>query len=141
MKILFGADGSPASVAALEALLARYDWFRDPPALTLAHVHPAIPYGMAARYVGKQVVDDFYAEETRTALADCRALLDRRGILHDVQMRVGEAPRELTEMARDGGYDCIALGVHGHTALGALVLGSVAQKVAASATVPVLLLK
>ena len=141
MKILFGADGSPASVAALEALLARYDWFAEPPTLTLVHVHAPIPYGMAARVVGKQAVEEFYADETQKALADCRALLDRRGIVYDVVTRVGEVSRELVELARAGGYGCIALGVHGHTALGMLVVGSVAQKVSAAATVPVLLLR
>ena len=141
MKILFGTDGSPASLAALEALLGRYPWFRDTPALTLLHVHPPIPYGMAARVVGKHTVDDFYADESKTALAEARGLLDARGVAYEIATRVGDPAGEVVELARAGGYDCIALGVHGHSMLAVLVMGSVAQKVVANATVPVLLLK
>lgn len=141
MKILFGTDGSPAAHAALEALLARFPWFRDTPALTLVHVHPPIPYGVAARVVGKHTIEDFYADESKAALADVRALLDARGVAYEVVTRVGEAAHEIVELARGGGYDCIALGVHGHSMLAVLVIGSVAQKVVANATVPVLLLK
>src|SRR5512143_3440797 len=117
MKILFCADGSPASLAALEALLARYDWFRDPPALTLVHVHPPIPYGMAARVVGKRTVEEHYAEESAAALAPCRQALDRRGILYDAHALVGDPAEQIVSYARDHRYDCIALGVHGHNAL------------------------
>jgi nucleotide-binding universal stress UspA family protein len=141
MKILFGTDGSPASLTALEALLGRYTWFRDAPSLSLVHVHPPIPYGMAARVVGKHAVDDFYAEESAKALAETRALLEARGVAFDVITRVGEPAHEIVELARAQGYDCIALGVHGHSMLAVIVLGSVAQKVVANATVPVLLLK
>jgi len=141
MRILFGTDGSPASHTALEALVARCDWLRETPALTLVHVHPPIPYGMAARVVGKHAVDEFYADESKAALADSRALLDARKIAYDVVTRVGEPAGEILELARAGGYDCIALGVHGHSMLAVIVMGSVAQKVVANATVPVLLLK
>ncbi|HSV18728.1 MAG TPA: universal stress protein [Casimicrobiaceae bacterium] len=141
MKILFATDGSKASLDALEALLARYDWFRDPPALTLVTVHPPIPYGMASRWVGKHTVEEHYAEESAAALASCRAALDKRGIMYTAVTRVGEPASEIVALAHAEGYDCIAMGVHGHTALATLVLGSVAQKVIASTSTPVLLLK
>jgi nucleotide-binding universal stress UspA family protein len=141
MNILFATDGSKAALAALEALLARYDWFRDPPALTLLNVHLAIPHGMAARWVGKHAVDDYYAEESAAALAPARELLDRRGITHAVETRVGEPAREIVAFARDKACDIIALGTQGHTSFAQLMLGSVAQKVITTATVPVLLLK
>jgi nucleotide-binding universal stress UspA family protein len=141
MKILFATDGSTASLDALQALLAHYDWFRDPPALTLLHVHPPIPYGMAARWVGKHTVDEHYAEESRTALAPGRQLLDQRGIVYTAQTRVGDPAQEIVTAAREGGFDCIALGTRGHAGIASLMLGSVAHKVLAAATLPVLLLK
>lgn len=141
MKILFATDGSPAALSALEALTARYDWFREAPGLTVLNVHPPVPYGMAARWVGKDAVAEYCAEESQKALAPAKALLDARGIAHDTMARVGEPAHEIVHWARDHGYDCIALGTHGHTAIGTLVLGSVAQKVIATATLPVLLLR
>jgi nucleotide-binding universal stress UspA family protein len=139
MKILFAADGSKASIDALQSLLAHYDWFRDPPALTLLHVHAPIPYGMAARWVGKHTVEEHYAQESNAALAQCRQLLDQRGIVYQSQTRVGEPAHEIVSLARD--HDCIAMGTRGHSGLASLMLGSVAQKVVAGAATPVLLLK
>ena len=141
MKILFGTDGSKAALAALQTLVARYAWFAAIPNLTLVHVHPPVPYGMAARWVGKDTVAQYCAEESAKALAPATALLDAAGIAHDTVARVGEPAHEIVQWARDRGYDCIALGTHGHTALGTLVLGSIAQKVIASSAIPVLLLK
>ncbi len=141
MKILFATDGSKAALAALESLLSHYDWFGSPPALTVLNVHPHVPYGMAARWVGKQAVADYCAEESAKALAESAALLDARGITHATAARIGEAPTEIVAAAREGGFDCIAMGTHGHTALAVLMLGSVAQKVVTTATVPVLMLK
>ena len=86
-------------------------------------------------------MEEHYAEESAAALASCRAALDRRGILYTAQTRVGEPASEIVALARTQGHDCIALGVHGHTALATLVLGSVVQKVIASSATPVLLLK
>jgi nucleotide-binding universal stress UspA family protein len=141
MKILFATDGSKAALSALESLLARYDWFRDPPQLTLLNVHPPIPYGMAARWVGKQTVDDYCAEESATALASSKALLDTRGIVCATEARIGDPAREVVTVAREGRHDLVAMGTHGQTALAQLMLGSVAQKVVTMAQVPVLLLK
>ena len=141
MKILFATDGSKAAMDALQALLAHYDWFRDPPSLTLMHAQPPIPYGMAARWVGKRTVDEHYAEESAAALAPARQLLDQRGIVYTAEALVGDPAGEIVAAARDGAFDCIAMGTRGHAELTSLMLGSVAHKVVASATVPVLLLK
>lgn len=141
MKILFATDGSASALTALESLLRHEDWFAARPDITLVHVHPPIPYGMAARVVGKRTVEEHYAEESSAALAPCRQALDRRGILYDAHALVGDPAEQIVSYARDHRYDCIALGVHGHNALASLMLGSVAQKVGADAAVPVLLLK
>jgi nucleotide-binding universal stress UspA family protein len=141
MKILFATDGSPAALAALESLLRHGDWFATRPELTLAHVQPPIPYGMAAGWVGHKTVNDFYGEESAKALKPAREALDRHGIAYSVEMRVGDPAKEIVGMARDGRFDAIALGTHGQTALASLMLGSVAQKVIALSTVPVLVFK
>jgi nucleotide-binding universal stress UspA family protein len=141
MKILFATDGSPAALAALESLLRHESWFAARPELTLAHVHPAIPYGMATGWVGRKTVNDFYAEESAKALQPAREALDRSGIAYTVETRVGDPAREIVSLARDGKFDGIAMGTHGHTALASLMLGSVAQKVLTLSPVPVLIFK
>lgn len=141
MKILFATDGSSAALAALESLLRHESWFAARPEITLVHVHPPIPYGMAAAWVGRKTMNEFYAEESAKALEPARAALDRHGAPYAFEARVGEPASEIVARARDGGFDCIALGTHGHTALATLMLGSVAQKVLTQSTVPVLALK
>jgi nucleotide-binding universal stress UspA family protein len=141
MKILVATDGSPAALGALESLLRHAGWFAAPPELTLVHVQPPIPYGMAAGWVGRKTMNEFYAEESAKALQPARDALDRQGAAYAVETRVGEAAKEIVALVRDGRFDCIALGTHGQTALASLMLGSVAQKVLMLSPVPVLIFK
>lgn len=141
MKILFATDGSASALTALESLLRHEDWFAARPDITLVHVHPPIPYGMAAGWVGRKTVNDFYAEESAKALQPSRDALDRSGVAYTVDARVGDPAKEIVTLARDGRFDCIALGTHGQAALATLMLGSVAQKVLAQSPVPVLVFK
>ena len=55
--------------------------------------------------------------------------------------RVGAAAEVISDMARKGGYDLLVLGSHGHGSLANLVMGSVATKVLAGCTTPVLLIR
>lgn len=141
MKILFATDGSAAALAALRTLVARFSWFREVPQVTLLHVHPPIPYGLAARWVGKQAIADYTAEESAKALAGARDLLAQAGIAVETHALVGEAAPGIVDYAQAQGFDCIAMGTRGHTALASVVLGSVAQRVIALAKLPVLTLK
>jgi nucleotide-binding universal stress UspA family protein len=141
MKILVAIDGSPAALAGLERLVGKFGFFRDTPRLTLIHVHLPIPYKAAAAWVGKEVVARYYAEESDAALATAREFLAVHGIPCEVEKRVGNPAEEIVVRAADGNFDMIAMGTHGHTALANLVMGSVATRVVATSTVPVLLMK
>ena len=141
MKILFAVDGSPQALAALGTLVGKFGYFRDAPRLTLMHVHPPVPYKVAAAWVGKETIERYYDEESEAALAGARALLAARGIPFEADKRVGVAAEEIVERAAGGQFDLIAMGTHGHTALANLVMGSVATRVVATSKVPVLLLK
>jgi nucleotide-binding universal stress UspA family protein len=141
MKILFAVDGSPQALAALETLVGKFGYFREPPALTLLHVHPPVPYKAAAVWVGQETIERYYDEESEQALAGARALLTARGIPFDAAKRVGVPADEIVAHSTAGKYDLVAMGTHGHTALANLVLGSVATRVVATSRLPVLLLK
>ena len=141
MKILIATDGSPHALAAAESLASRVSWFRSPPEIELVTVHPAIPYGRAAAWAGKETVEKYYAEESDAALKPAADLLKARGIAFRTAKLVGDAANEIVRHAHDSGCDMIAMGTHGQTAMANLVMGSVATKVIAAAKVPVLLLK
>jgi nucleotide-binding universal stress UspA family protein len=141
MKILVAVDGSAHSSAAITALIERTAWFRDPPQLTLIHVHMPVPYKAAAAWVGHEVVAKYYDEESEAALTDARKLLDASGIAYAVEKCVGDPATEIVRHAVAEAFDLIVMGTHGHTALANLVMGSVATKVLAVSVVPVLFMK
>lgn len=139
MKILFPTDGSTASVGALRCLLARLGWFAQPPQIALLNVHLQIPYPGAAAWAGKEVVHKYYEDEGNAALAPAAAVLEQEGVAFERVLRVGDPAREIVKFAGDWQADLIAIGRHGHTALQVWLMGSVAQKVIATSSVPVLL--
>ena len=141
MKILFAADGSPQSLAALETLIKSFAYFRETPSLTVLCVHPPVPYRAAASALGHETLQRYYDEENAQALAGARELLTARGIAFDAETRVGAPAEEIVKRAEEGKFTMIAMGTHGHTALANLVMGSVATAVIARTRVPVLLLK
>ena len=141
MKILFATDGSAIALSALKSLVDRFDWFRGPVDLTLVIVHPALPYRRAASWAGKDAIAKYYEEESDAALKPSIEELTRRGVAHRTEMRVGDPAPMICATAREGGFDVIAMGTQGHTALGTLMLGSVSAKVLTEAPVPVLLLR
>jgi nucleotide-binding universal stress UspA family protein len=141
MKILVAIDGSDRSLAALDALVERLQWFAAPPTLDLVFVHPPLPYPGAVARIGKEAVERYYDEEAEAALAGASSRLERAGVASQKVKLVGEPAQEIARHAASGGYDLIALGTHGHTALSNLVLGSTATKVIASTKIPVLLLR
>ena len=141
MKILVAIDGSPQCQTMLEAFARRLDWFRDKPGVTLMYVHPALPYGAAASWVGKDTVQRYYDDEADQALACARKFLDKQGIAYTIEKKVGDPANEIVSYAAANGFDLIAMGTHGHTALANLVMGSVATKVLAASKVPVLIFR
>ncbi len=141
MKILVAVDGSAHALATVAGLIKRLPWFHGTPQLTLFYAHPPLPYKHAAAWAGKEAIHGYYEEESEAALAGARALLEGERIAFTAQKKVGDAAHEIVTFAAANGFDLIAMGTHGHTALENLVMGSVATKVLAAARVPVLLLK
>ena len=140
MKILFAVDGSPPALAALDTLLGRLGWFAQPPSIDLVHVHPELPYPGATSWVGKDNVQKYYDDESRQVLEPAVARVKAKKIAANGVTLVGDPATEIARRAASGGYDLVAMGTRGHTALANLVMGSVATKVVASTKVPVLLL-
>lgn len=141
MKILVAVDGSAHSLGAVAALADRIPWFRDAPAITLLHAHLPIPYKAAAAWAGHEAVARYYSEESDAALAKAMELLGARGVPFAIEKCVGDPADEIVRHAAAGGFDLIAMGTHGHTALANLVMGSVATKVLARSQIPVVFMK
>lgn len=141
MKILLAVDGSPftkkmlAYLAAHEELVAagRHDY-------TAVTVQPALP-PRARAALSKDMVDEYYAEESAKVLDPVSKFLAHSDITPTCRAEIGPAGEAIAKIAEEGKFDLIIMGTHGHGSLGKLVMGSVSTKVLASCSVPVMLIR
>ncbi len=141
MKILLAVDGSKNSIDAVESLIEHADWYRDPPTVTLVHVHRPVPKIGGFGGPSKAALAKYYEEESAKCLGKANKLLDKAKIPHDIQMLVGDPAETICKAASDAKVDLICMGTRGLGGAANLVLGSVANRVLHSAKVPVLLVK
>lgn len=138
-RILFGTDFTPASRKAFEEALSLC---RETGAeLLLAHVYstPAsLPAELALTPDTYEQLDEKLREDAQAKL---RALGEeaRRVEVRERTFLLSGAPDEaLVEAAGQTGVDLVVLGTHGRTGAARFFLGSVASKVIATASCPVL---
>ena len=70
-----------------------------------------------------------------------RSFCAKQGLAADFVAKTGNAGDTIAAIANKGKFDLAMLGSHGHGVLGNRVLGSVATKVVANSSVPVLLVR
>ena len=141
MNILLAVDGSSftkkmlAYLAAHEELVAagRHDY-------TALTVQAALP-PRARAALSKDMVDEYYAEESGKVLEPVSKFLAQSGIAVHARAEVGPAGEVIAKIAEEGKFDLIIMGTHGHGSLGKLVMGSVSTQVLANCSVPVMLIR
>ena len=142
MKILVATDGSrPALHAVKYAVKLLQSLSSTTNAITLISVHDDVGLRHARTFVGKGAVANYLQELSEKELKPARRMLDSVGIKHDTEVRTGHVAQEIVRCAEAGKFDLIALGAKGRGAIADLLLGSVAQRVLATATMPVVLVK
>jgi nucleotide-binding universal stress UspA family protein len=140
MKILLAVDGSEYSKKMLAYLVTHEDLFTKGQEYHVFTAHPLLP-ARARSIVGKDIVDTYYAEESEAIISPVTQFLLRHGINASSSWGVGSASELIAQLAHDNKFNLIVLGSHGHTALGNLVMGSVATQVLAHSKVPVLIIR
>lgn len=141
MKVLFPVDGSDFALAALARFTSMVPLFREIAELVLINVQQPLPHPRALAWVGKEVVAEYYGIQSDEELAGAREWIEQSGSAFRVEKRVGDPAQEIVAFAESERCEMIAMGTSGRTALKNLVMGSVATKVLAASTVPVLFLK
>ncbi len=114
--------------------------FSNDHSYTVFNVQPALP-PRARAAVGKDIVEQYYREESEKVLAPVSKFLLRHGIDAKSVTKVGPAGQCIGDLADKGKFDLLVMGSHGHGALANLVMGSVATQVLAHSKVPVLLVR
>ena len=141
MKILVATDGSKPALNAVKYAIKLVRQLSTSSSITLISVHDDAGLHHAKVFVGREVVADYLRELSDQEMKPARRLLDKAGVKHDMEVRTGHVAKEIVGLAKSGKYEMLVLGTKGRTAVADLLLGSVAQRVLATAQTPVLLVK
>ena len=107
---------------------------------TLLTVLPPLPVRVR-NALSKEQLLQYQAEETDKVLEPVLTWLARHDIRPQVLSRVGDPGSTIAAVAREEKFGLVIMGSHGQSALGNLVMGSVATEVLARCKVPVLLVR
>lgn len=140
MKILLPVDGSDYTKRMLAWLAAHDEFLGGDHQRIVFTVVPAVP-GHAARYLDANVLADHYREQAEHVLKPVRAFAEQNRWTVRTAYAHGPVAEAVADFAAREKPDLIVMGTHGHSALGNMVLGSVATGVIARCKAPVLLVR
>ena len=140
MKILVAVDGSRHTKRMLAYLAAHEEWFGSQHGYAVLTVVPRVP-GRAAAALTADVLKTYYEAEAERVLKPIRSFLGKQGVAAEFVRKTGVAADTIAAVAEKGKFDLLVMGSHGHGTLGNLVMGSVATKVMAQCSTPVLLIR
>lgn len=140
MKILLAVDGSDYTRRMLSYIAEHKSTFGTGNEYTVFYTVLAVPH-RAAAFVGSDMVRNYYDDEARIVLDPIRDFLKTHDIEARFEHKIGNPGNEIALAAEAGRFDLVVMGSHGHNAFKNLVLGSVATKVLAASSVPVLLVR
>jgi nucleotide-binding universal stress UspA family protein len=140
-KFLVPVDGSGASLRALHAAIALAKPAPDASIhLVHAHAEPRV-YGELAIYVTPEKMRELQRAQCESFLDRAEAELKGSGVRYTRTLLEGPLGRTIAEYAERLGCDAIVMGRHGESAVGDLLMGSVAQRVLHASRLPVLLVR
>lgn len=140
MKILLAVDGSAYTKRMLSYLAAHDELFGSPNEYTALTVMAPIPPHVRS-YIDLKTLSGYYEDEAKEVLEPVTRLAAQLGWKLEPMHLVGNAGDLIAETAANGGHGLVIMGSHGHSALGNLVLGSVAARVLARCKIPVLIIR
>jgi nucleotide-binding universal stress UspA family protein len=104
------------------------------------HTVPPVP-PRAAAVLDKATLDTYYEDEAEKVFKPIRTFLGKQGLAAKFVSKVGPVADTIASFADKGKFDLMVMGSHGHGSLTNLVMGSVATKVLAKCSTPVLLVR
>ncbi|RPH41184.1 MAG: universal stress protein [Burkholderiales bacterium] len=141
MKILVAIDGSKNSLRALKHAIKLAGKLSEPAHLLLVNAHDDIALRGASQFVGKDAVRSYLDDLANSELEGAIAAAQKAKVPFETRALRGQVAQAIAKAAVDEGCDLIVLGSKGRTALKDLLIGSVAQRVASLADMPVTLVK
>jgi nucleotide-binding universal stress UspA family protein len=140
MKILLPVDGSDYTKRMLAYVAAHDELFGAGNEFVVCTAVAPIP-AYATRFLQRDTVDAYYAEQAESVLGPVRKFAAQHAWNVSMLHVHGPAAEAIGALANEMKPDLIVMGSHGHSALGNVVLGSVANGVLARCKAPVLLVR
>src|SRR5689334_16268653 len=138
-KILLPVDGAHSVKRAIEHIVATKGEQRRE--IHLLNVQSAVRANYLTPFPVVEMMVKARQRAGEEVLRPVRALLVAQGIDHIVQVLLGDPAETIVRYAAECGCTSILMGTRGMSAIGNLMLGSVAAKVVSRAGVPVTLIK
>ena len=140
MKILLAADGSEYTKRALEFLTQHKQLLGEDGELLVIHAQMLLPTVFASAISVEKAleINESAADEMFSPI---KTFLEKHAIRYRCLSVVGSVAKEIVAAADNEGVHLILMGTHGRNAAASALLGSVAQRVVAESTAPVLLVK
>jgi nucleotide-binding universal stress UspA family protein len=98
-------------------------------------------YGYMEAYVPREKLADFQRQNSQSRLAAAEEMLKAAAVPYETEILIGHTAEAIAHRADALGCDGIVMGTRGMTAIGSLMMGSIATKVVHAAHVPVTLVK
>ena len=141
MKILVAIDGSENALRALDYAISLANKLSDKTAIALINVHDDAALQSASKTLGSQAVKSYLADLAKEQLADAVSKAKASGVPFEQVIATGPISATIVNEAEARQVDLIVLGTKGRGGLRDWLIGSVAQRVSASGSIPVLLVK
>ncbi|MGV8941377.1 MAG: universal stress protein [Lysobacter sp.] len=140
MKILLAVDGSDNSTRAARFVVKLAKSLAEPPKIILLHSDVPLLKGVTVK-LGAQGTQDYHADNSRYALKNARAALNRAKLEFEQLALVDDADKAIIKTAIKQRADMIVMGSRGLGALSGLFMGSVTIKVVAVSQFPVTVIR
>jgi nucleotide-binding universal stress UspA family protein len=140
MKILLAVDGSDFTKRMLAYLGAHEAFLGADHQLTALVVTARVP-PQVTHHISHSSLETYYADQAGEVLRPIKAFAEQHQWNLSTRHEVGHAAEVIAKAADEGRFDLLVLGSRGHSALGSLVMGSVASGVLARCKTPILLIR
>jgi nucleotide-binding universal stress UspA family protein len=141
-NIMLAVDGSECSLKAAHFLANLAQWYKEPPQIFIIHVDEM---GTAAegarRRLGNETVENYFNERAKIALQPAEMLFQEKGVPYRTIYAGGDVASQIRAHADECKADMIVMGSRGHGAVAGLLMGSVANKVLATTSLPVTIIR
>jgi nucleotide-binding universal stress UspA family protein len=142
-RILVPTDFSPSSDAALDYAKLLAEPFGA--SVHLLHIleqpNVAGPWGSEVYVQELPRIRQAAEQEAQARLGESLTLSERDRLRVSTEIADGQVAETIVKTARQHQYDLIIIGTHGRSGVAHLLLGSVAEKVARTASCPVLIVR